>query len=60
MQKRLTTSEQVLLELNRKGITKQELAKHLGVSRSALDARLKYNDWMLLEIVKLTEILDIK
>lgn len=60
MQKRLTTSEQVLLELNRKGITKQELAKHLGVSRSSLDARLKYNDWMLCEIVKLTAILDIK
>ena len=60
MQKRLTISEQVLLELNRKGITKQELAKHLGVSRSALDARLKYNDWMFCEIVKLMTLLDIK
>lgn len=60
MQKRLTTSEQVLLELNRKGITKQELAKHLGVSRSSLDARLKYNDWMFCEIVKLMTLLEIK
>ena len=60
MQKRLSTSEQVILELNRKGITKQELAKHLGVSRPALDARLKYNDWLLCEIIKLASILDIK
>ena len=60
MQKRLSTSEQVILEMNRKQVTKQELAKHLGVSRPALDARLKNNDWMLCEIIRLTSVLDIK
>lgn len=47
---RITTSEKVLLELRRKGMTQEELAEKLNVTPMTISRRIESNAWKPVEI----------
>jgi transcriptional regulator with PAS, ATPase and Fis domain len=59
MATKLTLSEKVLIALHRENKSKSWLAEQLGVSRMTLHLRLKTNDWLVCEVVKIDKLLKI-
>jgi len=57
---KLTLGEQVILELHRKNKTKVWLCEQMNLSRPVLDERLKENDWLICEVVKISRLLELK
>lgn len=50
MEKRLTTSEKIKLELSRKKITQAELAEKLNLDQMTISRRMTTNAWKPLEV----------
>lgn len=50
MEKKLTTSEKVKLELSRKKMTQNELAEKLNLDKMTISKRMNSNAWKAIEI----------
>jgi len=50
MEQRLSTSEKIKLELSRKKMTQEELAKELGLDKVTVSNRMTSNAWKPLEV----------
>lgn len=50
MEKRLTTSEKVKIELSRKKMTQEDLAKKLNLTLMTINRRLNTNAWKVTEV----------
>lgn len=50
MEKKLTTSEKVKIELSRRKITQEELGVSLGLNKISISNRMTSNTWKPLEV----------
>ena len=50
MEKQLTTSEKVKIELSRKKMTQEQLANELGLNLMTISRRLSSNAWKPMEV----------
>lgn len=50
MEKRLSTSEKIKIELSRRGMTQEDLAKKLNVDKVTISNRMTTNAWKPLEV----------
>lgn len=50
MENRLTTSEKIKIELSRRNMTQEDLAKKLNVDKVTISNRMTSNTWKPLEV----------